>query len=40
MTADPTAGVDVALCLPATLMERAVRAAPDFAIGGQDVVPC
>ena len=28
---------DVALCLPATLIERAVRAAPGFAIGGQDV---
>ena len=31
------AGVDVALCLPATLIERAARAAPGFAIGGQDV---
>jgi len=30
-------GVDVALCLPATLIERAVRKAPGFAIGGQDV---
>lgn len=30
-------GVDVALCLPATLIERAVRAVPGFAIGGQDV---
>lgn len=30
-------GVDVALCLPATLIERASRAMPDFAIGGQDV---
>ena len=29
--------VDVALCLPATLIERAARAAPGFAIGGQDV---
>src|SRR5688572_67708 len=27
---------DVALCLPATLIERAARAAPGFAIGGQD----
>jgi triosephosphate isomerase len=27
---------DVALCLPATLIERAARAAPDVAIGGQD----
>ena len=32
-----TAAVEVALCLPATLIERAVRAAPGFAIGGQDV---
>ncbi|MEO7602546.1 MAG: triose-phosphate isomerase [Sphingomicrobium sp.] len=30
-------GVDTALCLPATLIERAARAAPAFAIGGQDV---
>ena len=30
-------GVDVALCLPYTLIERAVRAVPGFAIGGQDV---
>jgi triosephosphate isomerase (TIM) len=28
---------DVALCLPATLIERAARKAPGFAIGGQDV---
>jgi triosephosphate isomerase len=32
-----TADTDIALCLPATLIERAVRAAPGFAIGGQDV---
>jgi len=32
-----TAGADVALCVPATLVERAVRAAPGIAIGGQDV---
>ena len=32
-----TADIDVALCLPATLIERAVRAAPGFAIGGQDI---
>jgi triosephosphate isomerase (TIM) len=32
-----TAACDVALCLPATLVERGVRAAPGFAIGGQDV---
>jgi triosephosphate isomerase len=31
-----TSTCDVALCLPATLIERAVRAAPGFAIGGQD----
>ena len=30
---------DVALCLPATLIERAVRAAPGFAVGGQDCHP-
>ena len=29
--------VDVALCLPATLIARAADAAPGFAIGGQDV---
>lgn len=29
--------VDVALCMPAILIERAVRAVPGFAIGGQDV---
>jgi len=32
-----SAGADVALCLPATLIERAVRAVSGFAIGGQDV---
>ena len=32
-----TLDADVALCLPATLIERAVRKAPGFAIGGQDV---
>jgi triosephosphate isomerase len=31
------AKVDVALCVPAILIERAARAVPDFAIGGQDV---
>ena len=30
-------GVDVALCVPATLIERAARAVPGFAIGAQDV---
>src|SRR5689334_14810128 len=30
-------GVDVALCVPAILIERASRVVPDFAIGGQDV---
>ena len=29
--------VDVAMCVPAILIERAVRAVPGFAIGGQDV---
>jgi len=29
--------VDVALCVPAILVERASRAVPGFAIGGQDV---
>jgi triosephosphate isomerase (TIM) len=32
-----TLDVDVALCLPATLIERAAAAAPGFAIGAQDV---
>ena len=32
-----TIDVDVALCLPATLIERAVHAARGFAIGGQDI---
>ena len=31
------ASVDVALCLPLTLIERAVRTVPGFAIGAQDV---
>jgi len=38
--ADAAAGypnVDVALCVPAILIERAARAVPGFAIGGQDV---
>lgn len=30
-------GVDVALCLPATLIERAAKALPGLAIGAQDV---
>ena len=30
-------GVDVAICLPATLIARAADAVPGFAIGGQDV---
>jgi triosephosphate isomerase len=29
--------VDVALCVPAVLIDRAARAVPGFAIGGQDV---
>lgn len=36
-TAIRASGVDTALCLPATLIERAARAVPGFAIGGQDV---
>jgi triosephosphate isomerase len=35
--ASASPSVDVALCLPATLIERAARGLPDFAIGGQDV---
>ncbi len=31
------AGVDVGLCVPATLIERAARALPGFAVGGQDL---
>ena len=31
-----SAACDIALCLPATLIERAVRRAPGLAIGGQD----
>ena len=30
-------GVDVALCVPATLIDRAVKAIPGFSFGGQDV---
>src|SRR5215213_7656389 len=30
-------GVEVALCVPAILIERAARAVPGFSIGGQDV---
>lgn len=37
MAARDYAIVDVALCVPAVLVERAVRAAPGFPIGGQDV---
>ncbi len=32
-------GADCALCLPATLIDRAARAVPGFAIGGEDVHP-
>ena len=34
-----SAGIDVALCLPATLIDRAVRTVPGLPIGGQDVHP-
>jgi triosephosphate isomerase len=37
--AEGARGAGCALCVPATLVERAVRAAPGFAIGGQDVRP-
>jgi triosephosphate isomerase len=33
------AAVDVALCLPATLIDRAVRVVPGLPIGGQDLHP-
>ena len=35
--ASETMAVDIALCVPTTLIERAVRASPGFPIGGQDV---
>ncbi len=35
--AEASASIDVALCLPATLIARAAQAAPGLAIGGQDV---
>ena len=34
---EPYPTVDVALCVPAILVERAARAVPNFRIGGQDV---
>jgi triosephosphate isomerase len=34
---EPYLSVDVALCVPAILVERAARAVPNFRIGGQDV---
>lgn len=37
IAAGAAGGVDMALCLPATLIDRAARAVPAFAIGGQDV---
>ena len=37
MAAESHGGVDVALCVPATLIERAVHRARGFAIGAQDV---
>ncbi|NNC47896.1 MAG: triose-phosphate isomerase [Sphingomonas sp.] len=39
MAAETENGVDVAICVPFTLIERAVAAAPGFAIGAQDVHP-
>lgn len=35
--ANAIVGADCALCLPATLIDRAARAVPGFAIGGEDV---
>jgi triosephosphate isomerase len=35
--AEASPNVDVALCLPATLIDRAVRSVSGFAFGGQDV---
>ena len=35
--AERNPNVDAGLCVPATLIERAARAVPSFAIGGQDV---
>ncbi|MDQ3143940.1 MAG: triose-phosphate isomerase [Pseudomonadota bacterium] len=37
MAAETHGEVDVALCIPATLIERATHSARGFAIGGQDV---
>lgn len=37
MASETLSEVDVALCVPATLIERAVESAPGFAIGGQDI---
>ncbi len=35
--AEACPSVDVGLCVPATLIERAVRAVPGFAVGAQDI---
>jgi triosephosphate isomerase len=37
LAAESLVKVDVAVCVPATLIERACRAAPGFPVGGQDV---
>lgn len=37
MAAQAADGTDVALCVPATLIHRAVAAVPGFTIGGQDL---
>lgn len=39
MAAEKAGEVDVALCLPACLIDRAVGASPGFSIGAQDVHP-
>jgi len=37
LAAKDNPGVDVGLCVPATLIHRAAESVPDFSIGGQDV---
>lgn len=39
MASETLSGVECALCVPATLIARAVDAAPGFVIGGQDLHP-
>ena len=37
MASETLSAIDTAICVPATLLERAAEAAPGFVIGGQDV---